>query len=61
MDVEEVLNRAEAHWYDDLITQKRVVVSRNTEAPLTEEEQNIIRMMWSMRNPIPIEFRVGGV
>lgn len=61
MDIEKVLERADVHWYDDPITQTRIVTSRNVNAPLTEEEQKTISRMWAIRFlPFKLEFKIGG-
>lgn len=45
-DIEAILTRADAMWQDDIMNFRRIVISQNIHAPLTTDEQNLIRNMW---------------
>lgn len=47
MNVEEVLSRAKVEIHEDVLSRTLTVLSKNTEAPLTKNEQDRFCLMWS--------------
>lgn len=53
--INDVLERAEVIWHDNIIHNVRVVVSYNSEQPLTPHERQIICDMWSKQQHCPMK------
>ena len=48
--IEDVLERAKVTWYDDVVQDCRVVVSRNADQPITSDEREMMYKMWVAQN-----------
>lgn len=44
--VEAILERAKVMYMDDPITRTRTVISQNVQAPLTDDEKEMMKRMW---------------
>lgn len=53
--IEDILERAEVIWHDNITHDIRVVVSKNPEQPLTPHERQIICDMWSKQQHCPMK------
>ena len=60
-NIEAILERADVEWFDDPITFRRRVISRNPKAPLTELEQAKLVRMWEAQGcKLHVSFEVEG-